>query len=437
MSNSMSKTKRLIFRVVGLVGLGGLAWLGNHAGHYMARGGWFHGEATAGKPFRHGSPASGRSSSASSPASASIDQEEVASVLRRLRAMSASSPLLMADFEAEAQIDAILAKLSAGELAAVFAGLTDMRGAGNYNARFLIKKVGLAWVALDPTAGLEAVVGRSKIFGPGNASSIFGEWAADAPETAFAWLDSTELSPELTKLKDELRAAALVYLAERDFELATSEFLKMGDKEGRSNGSRGGALSYWASLYLDDPGMREQLVEFAKSTGNPNDYAQLNDSLLRQWPQEDPLGMLDYLQGLRGYLESDAVPADKRPEVDASAVGVAIYREYTRPAMEWWMDRYSQSTETPEPMREAIKYWIHQRPAEMEQWFTEQPESPQRDALSSAAATTYIANSKFQEAAQRIGQINDPKIRESAVERLNFVWSAKDSQAAAAWRATQ
>jgi hypothetical protein len=73
----------------------------------------------------------------------------------------------------------------------------------------------------------------------------------------------------------------------------------------------------------------------------------------------------------------------------------------------------------------------------MEQWFAEQPESPQRDALNAAAATTYTANSKFQEAARRLDQINDPKIRQSAVERLNFVWSAKDAQAAAAWRTTQ
>jgi len=127
----------------------------------------------------------------------------------------------------------------------------------------------------------------------------------------------------------------------------------------------------------------------------------------------------------------------KRAEVDATAVGAAIYREYTRPALEWWMDRYSQSTATPKPMREALNYWMQQRPAEMEQWFAEQPESPQRDALNAAAATSFTAQSKFQNAAQRVEQISDPKIRQAAVERLNFVWAPQDAAAAAAWRATQ
>ena len=38
------------------------------------------------------------------------------------------------------------------------------------------------------------------------------------------------------------------------------------------------------------------------------------------------------------------------------------------------------------------------------------------------------------DAVQAIGQISDPGLRQSAIERLDFVWSKKDAAAAAAWR---
>ncbi|MEK7951572.1 hypothetical protein [Luteolibacter soli] len=424
-----SKTKTVIFRCAGIVVLAGLAWVGSRAGHYMARGGWFQGETVRGKVAR------GLQAAPERTASAPVKAADVASVVRRLQAIAKGSPNLLIDFEAGAQIDAILAKLSAGELAAVFDGLDSGAARRDYNMRALILKVGVAWVVLDPTAAMTAAAGKSTAMGGDYSSNIFGEWAADAPEAAFAWLNGEDFPASLEKMKDELRSSALFNLAERDFDVAKAEFLKMGDeKQGWQSGSRASVLRYWGSMYLDDPGMRDQLVEFAKSTGKPDDYARLNDALLREWKQEDPLGMLEYLQGLKDYLESDAVPAEKRQEVDASAVNAAIYREYTGQAMEWWMSRYSQSTETPQRMREAIGYWIHQRPAEMEQWFAEQPESPQRDAMSAAAAITYTGNGKFQEAAKRVGEISDATMKQSAVERLNYVWSQQDAKAAAEWR---
>ena len=428
-----SKVKRGISRFAGIAGLGLLAWLGNHAGYYMARGGWFQGSAAPGKSSRGVIPVSAAEHAKSEP----VKSVEVAAVLKRLRAIAMASPNLAIDFEAHARIDAILGKLSAGELAAIFGELDSDQAGNSQNSRLLVRMVGRAWVRLDATSALSAAVAKSKTFGQAYASDMFGDWSMDEPEAALGWLNGKELPPELEEMKDELRGEALYHLMERDFELATSEFLKMGEGKGPWRDPRNATLTYWAQMYVDEPGMRERLVEFAKSTGKPEDYAELNKAMLREWTQDDPLGMLDYLQGLRGYLESDAVPVEKRPEVDGTAVGAAIYREYTRPAMEWWMERYSQSAETPMAMREAFVYWIHQRPDELKQWFAEQPESPQRDALNSAAATTFTANSKFQDAAQRVEQINDPEMRQTAVERLAYVWSAKDAQAAEAWRARQ
>lgn len=431
-SNKNGTTRRRIVRLTGIVALAALAWLGHHGGHYIARAGWFQRDAAPGKPSLTLPSTPAREPSAP----AKPKPAEIATILQRLRAIAAASPHLMVDFEANARIDAILAKLSAAELAAVFAGLAQGTSIDFYNNRILLQKIGLAWVVLDPTAAMTAALQKTSRYGQSHATQIFGEWSADDPQAALAWLNSPDLPAALAALRDDLRRSALNYLAARDFDLAAAEFLKMGTRKEHWLDPRGNLLSDWAGTYLDDPAMRERLVEFTKTTGRPEDYAKLNDTLLRQWPQEDPLGMLDYLQSLRGYLESDAVPADKRPEVDATAVGAAIYREYTRPALEWWMERYSESPETPQPLREAVKYWARQRPDELQQWFTEQPPSLQRDALGASAAIAFTSNLKFEQAALRVADISDPVIRQSAIDRLDYVWSRQDQPAAATWRAT-
>jgi hypothetical protein len=434
MKKPRSNTARLIVRLIGIVALAALAWLGHHAGHYIARAGWFQRDPALTKPSR-AQPSTNTSAATREP-SATAKPVDVTALLQRIKSIAASSSNLMADFEALSRIEDILAKLTAAELAAVFEGIAASSSGDDFNTRFLLQKIGLAWVALDPTAAMTAALGKTSGYGQHLATQIFGEWSADDPHAALDWLNSPDLPADIAKISDDLRRAALGYLIGRDFDLATAEFLKMGSRDEHWLDPRGNLLSDWAGIYLDDPAMRERLVEFTKSTGRPEDYAKLNDTLLRQWPQDDPLGMLDYLQGLRTYLESDAVPADKRAEVDASAVGVAIYREYTRPALEWWMERYSQSAETPQPLREAIKYWAYQRPDEMQQWFTEQPPSLQRDALSASAAIAFTSSNKFQQATLRVTDIADPAIRQSAIDRLDYVWSRQDPQAAATWRAT-
>ena len=160
----------------------------------------------------------------------------------------------------------------------------------------------------------------------------------------------------------------------------------------------------------------------------------MNSSLLRQWPQEDALGMLTYLQELREYQETADIPADQRPAIDATAVGVAIYREYDRPALEWWMERYGDRTEVPAALQDAMIGWRQKYPEKVNQWFAEQPSSPQRDALQAVLVPSLVAAGKMDDAVQVIGQISDPGLRQSAIERLDFVWSKKDAAAAAAWR---
>jgi len=413
----MPRDKRLLLRAAGLLGLVSLAWLGDRAGHSLARAGWFHQTSVSAKTTRI------ESSPAESQRTTQATAGQAASALKRLRAIVAASPYLGTDWDAQAEINSILAKLSADELAAIYEELDS-------GSVILARKVGLAWVAKDPSAALSAMLAKRSRYHSFNAVVIFGEWAANDPSAALAWLDSTDLPPELAEMKARFRRRALPGLLERDFDLATSELSKF---ERGAEDSRG-LLEQWASVYAGDPAMRERLVKFAKSTGRPDDYAQLNSSLLRSWPQEDSQAMLEYLKGLRDYLNSDAVPVEARPKVDATAVGAAIHREYTGPALEWWMERYSQSSETPKPLRESVSAWVQKYPDQARQWFDEQPASPQRDSLSAAVVTAYAARGKFQEADGMLQRISDPKIRQSALERLDFAWTQRDPQAAAAWR---
>ena len=113
-----------------------------------------------------------------------------------------------------------------------------------------------------------------------------------------------------------------------------------------------------------------------------------------------------------------------------------MYREYTGPALEWWMERYGQSPDTPAPMRAAISQWVQKYPDAARQWFDQQPESPQRDALNAAAIPAFLSQGKFSEAARSIAGIRDPALRQPAVERLEILWKIQDPAAAAAWQAT-
>ena len=188
-------------------------------------------------------------------------------------------------------------------------------------------------------------------------------------------------------------------------------------------------------MYIDDPAMRGRLLDFAKTTGRPGDYAELNYHLISNWPQEDVIGTIDHLQQLKGYLESGSIPAEARAEVDSTAVAAAIHREYDRPALEWWMERYGDSRELTTPMRDAMVGWAHKYPDKMLQWFSEQPPSPQRDALANSVVPSLVQQKKFAEAAGTIETIQDPEYRQSATERLDFLWREADPAAAAAWKA--
>ena len=99
------------------------------------------------------------------------------------------------------------------------------------------------------------------------------------------------------------------------------------------------------------------------------------------------------------------------------------------------MERYADQNEVPGALQDAMIQWRRKNAQAVDQWFAEQPPSPQRDAMQAALVPSMIANGKMEEAVQAIGSIGDAAIRQSAIERLDYAWSKKDPDAAAAWKA--
>jgi hypothetical protein len=420
----MPRVKSILSTACLLAVVAGLAWSGREAGKRMARAGWFRGEAAEKKS------AFALQASAARLAKTDDDPQAAANALRRLKFLTDGSFYLGNDWETLAEVRAILAGLSAAELAEIQAALEPgLLRSNSSPSFFLMREVLGAWVKLDPAAALTAAFQSPQMYG----SQVFASWAMEDAAAALDWLESEGFPAALAERKDELRANALHFLLGRDFDRASAEFLKLppGPADGRG---RSAVISGWASSAVHDPALRERLVAFAKSTGRPEDHAAMNSSLLREWPQEDALGMLTYLQELREYQVTADIPADQRPAIDATAVGAAIFREYDRPALEWWMERYGERTEVPAALQDAMIGWQRKYPDKVNQWFTEQPASPQRDALQAVLVPSLVAAGKMDDAVQAIGQISDPGLRQSAIERLDFVWSKKDAAAAAAWR---
>ncbi len=419
MPRAKSRFKTGLFLVL----LALLAFLGSQAGRYIARSGVVHQSAAKNPATRTEVPAG------NSIPKETLRPDVVTASIRKLKGLIENSPDLENDLEALAGADELIAKLSATELGQVFAGLEGQFGDPS---QIMLRKVGAAWMALDADSALKAALGESPKSRSFIARQMFKAWAQDSPAAAFAWLNSTELLKEPSHLKEDLRQAALEETLERDFTMASAEYLK---STGPASNWDEGMMARWVRQYADDPTMRNRLIDFAKSTGRPDDFSKLTQALILEWPQDDALGTITYLQELRSYLESGAIPAEARPKVDATAVGAAIAREYDRPALEWWMERYGQAEETPAPLREAMDRWADKHPDAVSQWFAEQPAGPQRDALMAAVIPSMLQQEKFTQVAQGIEAMQGSRYRQGAMERLNILWSQKDPGAAAAWRA--
>lgn len=419
----MPRNKRLLLTtLLWLVAVGTLAYLGNSAGHLLARAGYFRtasGPASSSVESDVGRPERQRRQAA--PATDKVDK-----ALERLRSITRNSASVHGDWEARLMIQDVLSGLNAAELGLLFMRLEVQDEIGGVTD--LTRAVGVAWATLDPDAAIAAALAKSRMRGEFFAVGIIRDWGADHPREALAWLNGSALDPTVEKTKEELKASIVSGLVERDFDLAKGELAKMDPNESKR------VIDKWGRDYVVDAAIREKLVEYTKSTGNPADFAALNQGMVRAWPENDPLGLMNHLQDLQTYLESDAVPAAARPETDAAAVGIAIRREYHDVALEWWMDRYSRSTEAPAPLRQAMNEWTRNKTAVATHWLANQQPSPQRDALSAAAAPVLLSSGKFNEAAELIGNINDPALRLAGTERLEMFRKDKDPSAAEAWK---
>ncbi len=406
-----------------LLAIAAIGFSSNQSAKYLARAGYFR-FAGPGQP----KPAADHESR-SKRTSPTKGTDDTGPILARLLDIYRTRNELWLSFDAQAEVDRILGGLSAEQLSQIFQGLDALDETNGIDDLYL--RVGAWWATLEPTAAMNAALARSKDRGVYLASSIFRSWAADHPAEALAWLDASDLIPEFQSRKGQFRIEVVGSLAEADFPLAKATLAKMSPGDVQTVWER------WGHGYVEDPAMRGRLSSLSMESGSPDDHAAFNRGLMKSWPENDPLGLMGHLEDLKDHLESVNLPPEVRPRIDAEAVGAAILREYNEPALEWWMQRYSDSAVLPPPLGRALVTWARNKPEISMQWLQEQPRSPQRDAMGSVIATSLMAQQRFAQAASILGTIDNPEMRTAAAERLEILWKGKDPGAAEEWRKAQ
>lgn len=361
--------------------------------------------------------------SAARPPGSSARPERNATLARLMELGNTAPTFSLSAMEENWEMSNLVATLSTTDLAGLLAQI-DLRT--QYSLAICVAQ---AWIAREPTTAMLACLEKDPAMKGGFAAMIFANWAMDHPAVALAWLESDDLPAPLAALREGIRAAVLPQLAERDF-TAAADSCRHADDATRSK-----ILSQWGSQFGDNPEIRDQLVDFAKSSSNPADYAALNRQLVTAWPQDDAMGMMNYLIGLKDYLESGSVPAASRALVEGSAVAAAISREYDRPALEWWMERHASDTEIPMALQQGFGNWGRLHPDKAEQWLAEQPESPQKEALQASIVVAMAATAvECDKAAAMLEKIQDPEIRQQAATKLYLLWHESHPTAAETWK---
>jgi hypothetical protein len=341
-----------------------------------------------------------------------------------LRLATRNSPSVTLDCEWAAEVDGILAGLSADELATVYASIDLYRG--GYP---LAQKVAILWAAKDPAAALTAAnaatPGKSDRIRSYNDALIFKGWAMDHPADARAWLQSPDFPASLARYRDGFQISLLTSLLDQDEDQAKEEFSKASPAQAAET------LREWAQADAADPSMRDKLVELTTASGRPQDRATLDAALVSSWKDGDA-------NGLRAYLDSDAIPETSRPTVDAVAVAALIERGDTpEAALDWWTARHADATLLPPDLHKPLARLAEQDPGVALAWLARQPDNPQRDALYAAAIPALVsstAEGHFSEGAQAVAAIHDPQLQRQAAQRLDYFWTNVDPEAAAEWR---
>lgn len=407
----MKRNKTIVGSAIVLVAIVGLGWVGNALGRRSAKAGWFQSKSTS----THSAIGDFSKVEQLDHLKVKMGVGSVARLADDLESLMEGDDRLL-DFGVKMRLHQRLAGLDVETLEELFVELQN-RGVGDQSE--LLEMTLLEWARRNATAAFTAVAERPML-----AMRIFDQWANEALEQAFAWLDSEDLPDGLRDEKEAMRGAALMRIVNRDFNLAMTQFLKLPSHPRRSSMvDRERIVKRLAGQCFEDPELRQRLVDFLNQQGAPEDQAALHYSLVSDWPQADDMGLLTHIYELKEHLERASFPQGKGIEVEASAVGAAIYREYDGPALEWWMGRHADTTEVPEALRSAMEVWYEKYPEKVSSWFEGQADSPQRDSLLYGLIPT-IAVSDSSEAERMMSQITDPQLRDWAAERLDYMTSA-------------
>ncbi|CAN5280948.1 hypothetical protein BH23VER1_BH23VER1_00690 [soil metagenome] len=275
-----------------------------------------------------------------------------------------------------------------------------------------------AWAAEDPAAAMAHLVEHPRfggsVYGRDLLSETFGQWVADDPDAAGAWVEREAPADRLPALRDQL---TLEVLKSRSSAEAIDYLIALPPTDQGRNHLR----STWRSWALGSPD-----AAFAKLATLPPDHPFWHEADdLAAWAQHgspDPEGALAWAARM-----PEGTPRQMflKGLVNHGASNNIAFALEVLPAL-------PECRQREEAVGMLTELWARENPVAVSEWLASLPPSPSRDRGVSRFSTL-IAPDDPARAADWAATIESPEARASALDDAITAWQKSDPAAATAW----
>lgn len=349
-------------------------------------------------------------------------QTSLEKIHQRLWKIWSETPNINSDPEASAEIDRIVAGMSSLQIETFLNTLPpgSERGA-NWQLR---QNIVFRWILQDGPAALDYMENNDDVKTSMNqfeTTQALRSWTEDQPEAAFAWMSDSSVTPQQKWRAEYLKLEYAITLSETDPDPAFEKLSRM-DPDYISK-----QLGNWSVKHGADEELRKRLLDYAATTGRPEDLAMVRSNILRALVEQDPAAAKEFMDSLN--------PDDsERRELDL-AVTLARARKEPKAAFDDWMENNDTATSIPPAISFGIGAWMWEgNGGAAIQWLDDQPPGEKRDALYGDSIPALAGFGHFDKAAQIAGAIESPDLRASALHALELRWSLVNRDAAEKWK---
>ena len=338
-------------------------------------------------------------------------------IRKRLQDIWRKTPYGTFDPEALAETGRLVAKMSSQQIDEF---LRSIPPGSERNVNFQMRKAILScWVLRDGIAAMNymATCEDSKMNWLETTQTAV-EWASDQPDAAFAWMDS--LPPDQKQKLASIKFNSLIDFLNTNPDRAFQELSRMEPNKVTEQ------LRFWAAQNCTDPEMRQRLLDYAASTGRPEDLAKVRSTLLRALTEKEPATAKEFMDSLKPSA-SEQLALDLE-----STLGLAQKEPQT--AFGSWIEKNDATAGIPEPIHFGIGAWMWRDSEKAINWLDGQPPGEKRDALYADSIAALAGFEHFDKAALIAAAIESPDLRAAALRSLDLRWSLVNHDAAENWR---